>query len=98
MGSWDGFRPKKWFAPKPVPSVIYLYKKYLTKPLYKNALLIGIMLSNVPYKHKRSSKMLALSIVLTIVKSPVLLIQVYRSRKIAQKMLNSGKTPELLQQ
>jgi len=97
MGSWDGFRPKKWFAPKPVPSVVYLFKKYLSKPLYKNALLIGIMLSNVPYKHKRSSKMLAVSIALTIVKSPVLLIQLYRSRKIAQKMLNSGKTPELLQ-
>jgi glycosyltransferase involved in cell wall biosynthesis len=98
MGSWDGFRPKKWFAPKPVPSVIYLFKKYLTKPLYKNAVLIGIMLSNVPYKHKRSSKMLAVSILLTVIKSPVLLIQFYRSKKIAKKMLNSGKTPELLKQ
>ncbi len=96
MGSWDGFRPKKWFAPKPVPSVIYLYKKYLSQPLYKNAVLIGIMLSNVPYKHKRSSKMLALSIALTVLKLPVLLIQFYRSKKIAAKMLGSGKTPEML--
>jgi len=98
MGSWDGFRPKKWFAPKPVPSVIYLYKKYLSRPLYLNATLIGIMLSNVPYKYKRSSKMLALSILLTVVKSPVLYIQFYRSKKIAERMANSGKSPELLQQ
>ena len=22
MGSWDGFRPKNWFGPRPVPSVL----------------------------------------------------------------------------
>ncbi len=27
MGSWDGFRPKKWFSPRPIPSVIYLYRR-----------------------------------------------------------------------
>jgi GT2 family glycosyltransferase len=96
MGSWDGFRPKKWFAPKPIPSVIYLYKKYLPIELYKNAVLIGIMLSNVPYKYKRSSKMLALSILLTIIKSPVLYVQFYRARLIAEKMRNNGKKIELL--
>lgn len=97
MGSWDGFRPKKWFAPKPIPSVIYLYKKYLPKSLYKNAVLIGIMLSNVSYKYKRSNKMLFLSVILTIVKSPLLLIQYCRACKIAQQMLGSGYQPELLQ-
>lgn len=98
MGSWDGFRPKKWFAPKPIPSVNYLLKKYLPTPLYRNAILIGIMLSNVPYKYKRSNKMLAASILLTVLKSPLLLIQFNRSRRIAKKMLNSGREPELLSQ
>jgi len=96
MGSWDGFRPKKWFAPKPIPSVIYLYKKYLPTALYKNAILLGLMLSNVSYKHKRSSKMLLLSVLLTIVKSPLLLIQYYRSNRIAQRMLSNNYKPELL--
>jgi len=96
MGSWDGFRPKKWFAPKPIPSVVYLYKKYLSTPLYRNAVLIGIMLSNVPYKHKRSSKMLLVSVLLTIVKSPLLLIQFNKAKKIARSMQNNPAIPELL--
>ena len=87
MGSWDGFRTKKWFAPKPVPSVIYLYKKYLPDALRKNALLIGIMISNISYKRKGSSSMILLSMLLTVLKSPVLLIQYYRSKRISEKML-----------
>lgn len=96
MGSWDGFRPKKWFAPKPVPSVVFLYKKYLSTPLYRNAVLIGIMLSNVPYKYKRSSKMLLLSIFLTVIKAPVLLIQFGRAKKIAGQMLQNPAVAEIL--
>ncbi len=91
MGSWDGFRPKKWFAPKPVPSVIYFFKKYFPAELYRNAVLIGIMLSNIPYKHKRSNKMLLLSVFLTFIKSPLLLIQFLRSKSIASKMLHYHK-------
>ena len=97
MGSWDGFRPKKWFAPKPVPSVIYLYQKYLSPALYRNALLMGIMLSNVPYKYKRSSRMLMLSVLLTILKSPVLAIQYYRAKQFAKKMIERDKGFVLLE-
>lgn len=96
MGSWDGFRPKKWFAPKPVPSVVYLLKKYLSKPLYRNSILIGIMLSNVPYKYKRSNKMLLLSMLLTIIKAPILLIQFNKAKTIAAKMQSSTQVPEIL--
>ena len=87
MGSWDGFRPKKWFAPKPIPSVVFLYKKYYPKQLYRSVILLGIMLSNVSYKNKGSNKMLALSIGLTVIKSPLLLIQFLRARSIANEML-----------
>ncbi len=87
MGSWDGFRPKKWLAPKPVPSVIYLYKKYLPKKNVKYALFIGIMLSNIPYRQKRNSKMLLLSFILTFIKSPFLIIQFWKANNIANKML-----------
>lgn len=87
MGSWDGFRPKKWFAAKPVPSVVFLYKKYYPTHLYHSVILLGIMLSNVAYKNKGNNKMLALSIGLTVIKSPVLLIQFLKARNIANKML-----------
>ena len=96
MGSWDGFRPTKWFAPKPIPSVVYLFKKYLPTPLYKNAILIGIMLSNVSYKQKKKSSMLALSVFITVIKSPLLYIQYLRSLNIAKHMLNNNYKPEIL--
>ncbi len=96
MGSWDGFRPTKWLAPKPVPSVIYLTKKYLPTPLYRNTILIGMLLSNVSYKQKGNSTMLAWSIFLALLKSPILLIQFLRARKIAHQMLANDRGPELL--
>lgn len=98
MGSWDGFRPTKWFAPKPIPSVLYLYKKYLRKPLYHHAVLLGIMLSNVSYKQKGKSNMLMLSVLLTVIKSPLLYIQYRRSLHVATQMLNSQYKPELLRE
>jgi glycosyltransferase involved in cell wall biosynthesis len=96
MGSWDGFRPKKWFAPKPIPSVIYLFEKYFNRQFTNNAVFIGIMLSNVAYKNKGKSSMLLLSVVLTIIKSPVLFIQYQRSKNIAKKMLQARYKSELL--
>jgi len=96
MGSWDGFRPTKWFAPKPVPSVLYLYRKYLTKELYRHAVWLGIMLSNVSYKQKGKSSMLVLSMLLTVIKSPLLCVQYLRAAAIAKKMLQNGYEPEFL--
>lgn len=98
MGSWDGFRPTKWFAPKPVPSVLYLYSKYLNRECYRNAVLLGIMLSNVSYKQKGKTNMIVLSALLTIIKSPVLYVQYLRSKSVANKMLASGYKPEILVQ
>ena len=96
MGSWDGFRPKNWFAPKPVPSVLFLYKKYLPKHLYRHAILKGIILSNVPYKYKSSSKMLVLSILLSIIKFPLLYLQYKKAEKIAIQMLKKDDGIRLL--
>jgi glycosyltransferase involved in cell wall biosynthesis len=87
MGSWDGFRSKKLFAPKPIPSVTYLYYKYFPRNLRRNALFMGMMFSNVPYKYKRNSSMLLISMFITFVKAPLLVVQFYRSRMMAKKML-----------
>ncbi|MCZ2222884.1 MAG: glycosyltransferase family 2 protein [Chitinophagales bacterium] len=90
IGHWDGFRPKKLFAPKPIPSVVYLYNKYYPKPLNKEVVLLGIMLSNVHYAKKRGNNMMLKSVLLTFIKSPLLFIQYYRSKKIANRMLQEG--------
>jgi glycosyltransferase involved in cell wall biosynthesis len=87
IGSWDGFRQKKWFQPRPVPSVLFQYRKYLSKDLARYTVLIGLLLSNVHLKHKRNKYMLLLSTVLFIIKSPLLYIQCRKSNAIATKML-----------
>jgi hypothetical protein len=97
MGSWDGFRPKKWFAPKPIPSVVFLYKKYYPKRLCRAVIFLGMLLSNVPYRSKGSSKMMAVSVLLTVVKSPLLLIQYLRARSMANAMLRADDGIKLLQ-
>ena len=96
IGHWDGFRPKKLFAPKPIPSVMYMYSKYYSARLRKGAILLGIMLSNSSYKNKRKPAMLLLSIFLTILKAPLLYIQYRKSKKIAKAMLRGGDKIETL--
>lgn len=98
IGHWDGFRPKKLFAPKPIPSVVYMLKKYFSKEYSRQAIMLGIMLSNVGFKNKRKNNMLVLSIFLTIVKSPLLFIQYSKSKSRANAMLKSGHKIELLEE
>ena len=52
MGSWDAFRPKNFFSPRPVPSVLYLYRKYYPSDFVSNAMIIGLLPSLIPYKWK----------------------------------------------
>ncbi len=96
IGHWDGFRPKKLFAPKPVPSVVYLYKKYYPHKLYRNMVYLGIILSNVSFKNKRNSKMILVSALLTILKIPLLAIQFRKSLNRANAMLLKGDKIEWL--
>ncbi len=96
MGSWDAFRQKKWFQPKPVPSVLFQYRKYLSPEETKHAVILGLMLSNVSYRHKKSSSMLFLSFLLFLVKSPVLYFQYRKADRIASEMLQRDKGIEFL--
>jgi len=97
IGSWDAFRQKKWFQPRPVPSVVFQYFKYLPKELAKHTLLIGMLLSNVHLKHKRNKYMLLWSSVLFLLKSPVIYLQFRKSKSIAKQMLLRDNGIEKLQ-
>ena len=96
IGHWDGFRPKKLFAPKPVPSVIYLFKKYYPHHLYRNTIYLGILISNVSYKKKRSSSGVLWSVFFTLLKLPLLSIQFHKSLKLANIKLAEGDKIEWL--
>jgi len=90
MGSWDAFRPTKNFAPKPIPSVVYFYKRYLPGLNYRMAIFIGILLSNIKYSNKKYNSFLILSIVKSILLSPLLLFQFILSKRAANRMLKQG--------
>ena len=94
MGSWDGFRPKKLFAPRPIPSVLYLTRKYFGTSAAKQLLLLSVPPSLIPYKYKSSKLLTAFSFIMVIFISPIVFIQVMMSWKKASKMLKEGEKIE----
>ena len=90
MGSWDGFRPKKWFAPRPIPSVVYLFRNYFGNTLTRYALLKAVPPSLIPYKYKANVKMMLLGYVLSVLLFPLVLLQVWKSWKLASEKLTEG--------
>jgi glycosyltransferase involved in cell wall biosynthesis len=96
LGSWDAFRPTNWFAPRPVPSVLYYYRMYFGAKLALYGLLKAVPPSIIPYKFKRNKKMMILGIMLSVVVAPIILLQVLRSWHIASIKLKDGSKIEKL--
>jgi glycosyltransferase involved in cell wall biosynthesis len=90
MGSWDGFRPKKLFGPRPIPSVIYLYRTYFGNSRTRLSLLKTIPPSIMPYRFKKNKNMLLLGILISLILTPFILIQVNISWRRASKKLTQG--------
>ncbi len=95
FGSWDAFRPKNLFSPRPVPSVLYLSRRYFGA--YSSVMLILNSLSSsvIPYKYKKNKRLKMLSPIFMLFISPVLLIQVMRSWKMAGIMIEQGPRIEI---
>lgn len=90
MGSWDAFRTKKIFAPRPIPSVLYLYRKYFGKKAALFSLLISVPPSVIPYKYKSRRSLKFVGALLALFMLPILLIQVRISWKKSGAMLEEG--------
>jgi len=90
MGSWDGFRPTKITSPRPMPSVIYLSKRYFGKDMAIYDLLIKVPSSVLPFKYKRNTTLLVVGSLLAILVFPFILFQVIKSWKIANGMIKRG--------
>ncbi|MGO2103595.1 MAG: glycosyltransferase [Psychroflexus halocasei] len=90
MGSWDAFRPKKLFAPRPIPSVLYLFRKYFGNKAARSALLKTIPSSIMPYRYKQNSVMMLIGVLISFLFLPFVLIQVFRSWRLASIKLNEG--------
>ena len=94
MGSWDGFRPKKWFDPRPVPSVVYFFRKYFGNYKTKLLLLKAVPPSVIPYQYKKNKKMMSLGFLISLLLFPIIITQVIISWRLASKKLNEGEMIE----
>lgn len=90
MGSWDAFRPKNIFSPRPIPSVNYLTRKYFGNANAIFNILLNVPASIVPYKFKSSKKHKFLGVLLFIIGLPIFLIPIIRSWNISTRMLKEG--------
>ncbi len=96
MGSWDGFRPTKWFDPRPIPSVLYQFRKYYGRKLTIFSILKTVPASITPYKHKGNKKIILLAYMSMILIWPLILFQVVRSWKQASVKLKEGEMIEYI--
>ena len=96
MGSWDGWRPKKLFGPRPVPSVLYLSRKYFGNQLSIWYILVTIMPSLIPYQFKKSKALKLFSFILLPFLLPLVTIQVIKSWRLASVKLKEGNKIEWL--
>ncbi len=91
MGSWDSWRPIRFFAPRPVPSVLYYVRKYFGAAAAVYYLLPNVMASYIPYawKRHRTKKLLAFALIFIIF--PFVMVSVTRSWRLAGEKLRSGE-------
>ncbi|WP_019038877.1 glycosyltransferase family 2 protein [Psychroflexus tropicus] len=94
MGSWDGFRPKKWLDPRPIPSVVYLFRKYHGNRAARWALLKTVPSSIMPYRYKSNSLLMVVGVLISILISPLVLVQVFKSWSLASEKLKEGSKIE----
>lgn len=90
MGSWDAFRTNKWFAPRPIPSVLYFYRTYFGKQRSILALLKTVPVSIMPYRFKSHKGMMLLGVLISVFFFPVVLVQVFKSWSLASRKLEEG--------
>ncbi len=96
MGSWDAFRPTNLFAARPIPSVIYYFRRYFGDAATRLALLRSVPLSVFPYQFKKNKPLLIIGVLLTILFIPLIIFQVVKAWWLANKKLKEGALIEEL--
>lgn len=95
-GSWDAWRPKKWTDPRPVPSVLYLSRKYYGDQASKYWIYHSVLPSVVPYQFKRSRGLKILAVMAVPFLLPFLILQVRKSWKLSGEKLKQGDLIEYI--
>jgi predicted permease len=90
MGSWDAFRPSKFLAPRPIPSVLYYFRTYFGNYAARLALMKTIPISIMPYKFKKNKPMMLVGILLSLILMPLVLVQVFKSWRLSTLKMKEG--------
>lgn len=90
MGSWDAFRTTKLFAPRPIPSVLYLFRKYFGNKPAVYAILRTVPFSVIPYRFKSNKILLLVGLMLAILLIPYIIFQVVLSWHRSNKKIEEG--------
>ena len=90
MGSWDSFRPTSWTQPRPVPSVLYFWRKYWGNKAAIFSCLITIPFSLLPYRFKGNPGGHLISCLIYILLFPIVVIQVIFSWRQSTNMIKQG--------
>lgn len=96
LGSWDAYRVKNIWSPRPVPSVLYFYRSYFGDKLAKFELLKNIPKAIIPYKYKHRKKYLLMGIFLSLFLLPLISFQVLQSWRLSGIKLREGAKVEFL--
>jgi glycosyltransferase involved in cell wall biosynthesis len=96
MGSWDAFRPSKFFSPRPIPSVLYYFRKYYGNAAARLALLRTVPISIFPYQFKKNKPLVLIGLIVTLLISPIVGFQVWKSWYLSSQKLKEGALIEPL--
>jgi glycosyltransferase involved in cell wall biosynthesis len=90
MGSWDAWSNKKWNEPKPVPSVLYLARKYFGTKSTILMIIPAVAPSIIPYQFKKNKVLKVMSLFVLPFMLPLLVYQVHKSWKLSSLKLKQG--------
>ncbi len=96
MGSWDAVRPKNLLAPRPIPSVLYLIRKYHSTNEAILYLIKNIPQSYVPYRLKGNKKAKLLILLIFPFLSLLAILSVRKSWNLSTVKLRQGPLIESL--
>jgi hypothetical protein len=96
MGSWDALRPKSLFASRPVPSVLYLIRKYYNANEAILFLIKNMPQSYVPYRFKGNKKAKILIFLAFPLWILLAVVSVIKSCNLATLKLSQGSLIESL--
>ena len=87
---------KSLFSPRPLPSVLYLFRKYWGNNAAIYSLVLNVPISLMPYKYKGKKIGYLISVLILISCFPFILFQVSKSWVQSSSMLKSGPKIEFI--